>query len=189
MIVGPVVFLRLQPRLGRILIVNNAQKALLYRLREIVEETPKSGALNAAGQPLHVHRFKQAVERRADDGPALVEYARAKVHESPTDSYNALVKAGRADLTVEHSVADADAEWASEFTDHDRAVAQERLGMMIDAHQEELEAAEEEAVAHDRRIVAAVNARRVAKGLPALTQAQVAEMLKARAAKRAESDC
>lgn len=79
--------------------MNHAQKALLDRLREIIEETPKSGALNAAKHPLHVHRFKQAVDARAEDGEALVEYARAKVHEDPTGNYNALIKAGRSDLT------------------------------------------------------------------------------------------
>jgi hypothetical protein len=52
--------------------MNPAQMALLDRLREIIEETPKSGALNAAKQPLHVNRFAQAVEARAEDGDALV---------------------------------------------------------------------------------------------------------------------
>jgi hypothetical protein len=43
----------------------------LARLREIIEETPKSGALNAGKRPLHVTRLAQAVERRAEDGDAL----------------------------------------------------------------------------------------------------------------------
>src|SRR5688572_29867245 len=99
--------------------MNAAHRALLHRLRELIEETPKSGAVNAGNKPLHVTRFAQAVERRAEDGPALVKYARAKVHGKATSSYSSLLEAGRADLTVEAVVADADAEWASEFTDAD----------------------------------------------------------------------
>jgi hypothetical protein len=57
------------------------------------------------------------------------------VHQSPTDSYNALIKAGRPDLTAEAVVAaDADAPWASEFTDKDRAAARPRVGVMLAAH-------------------------------------------------------
>lgn len=166
--------------------MNHAQKALLDRLREIIEETPKSGALNAAKHPLYVHRFKQAVDARAEDGEALVKYARAKVHEDPTGSYNALIKAGRSDLTVEAAVADADAEWASEFTEVDRAAAQARLGTMIDSHRKTLDAAEAVAVAHDHKIVAEVSALRIAKGKPRLTPEQEANMLRERAARRAE---
>jgi hypothetical protein len=165
--------------------VNQAQKALLGRLRELIEETPKSGALNTANRPLHVTSFARAVEARADDGDALVEYARAKVHAAPTGSYSALIRAGRPDLTVEALVADADAQWASEFTEVDRAAARERLGTMIEAHRETQKAAEEAAVVHDRKIMADVSARRVTKGRPALTPEQEAQMLKERAAKRA----
>ena len=106
--------------------MNPAQKALLVRLREIVEETPKSGALNAGNRPLHVSGFARALEGRAEDGSALVKYARAKVYQAPMASYTALIKAGRPDLTVEGVVADADAEWATEFTDEDRAAARDR---------------------------------------------------------------
>jgi hypothetical protein len=167
--------------------MNQAQKALLDRLRQLIDETPKSGALNAAKQPLYVTRFAQAVERRAADGAALVEYVRAKVHEAATSSYSALVEVGRSDLTVEALVADADAPWASEFTNEDRAAARARLGTMIDAHRESQEALEAAAVAHDRAIVAEVSARRVAKGKPALTPEQEAAMLRERAARRATS--
>jgi len=154
--------------------VNRAQKALLDRLRELIEETPKSGALNAAKRPLYVTRSEQAVETRATDGDALAAYARAKVHEAPTGSYNALVVAGRSDLTVEALVADPDAEWASEFSEVDRAVARERLGVMVEANEAAQQAVEAEAVAHDRKIVAQVSASRLAKGKPGLTPEQEA---------------
>ena len=166
--------------------MNDAQKALLDRLREIVEETPKSGALNAAKQPLYVTRFAQAVERRAEDGEALVKYARSKVHETPTGSYNSLIKAGRPDLTVEALVADAEAKWASEFSDADRAAAQTRLGTMIEAHRKEQESVEADAVEGDRKIVAQVSASRVAKGSPELTADQKATMLKNLAERRSK---
>lgn len=83
--------------------MNAAQKALLTRLRELVEETPKSDALNAGKRALHITRFAQAVERRAEDGNALVKYARAKVHEAPTGGYTSLIEANRPDLTLRQS--------------------------------------------------------------------------------------
>lgn len=165
--------------------VNHAQKSLLDRLRELVEETPKSGALNAAKRPLYVSRFAQAVERRASDGPALVAYVREKVHEPATGSYNALVAAGRLDLSVEALVDDEDAPWASEFTDVDRAAARARLGSMLEAHGKEQEAAEAAAVEHDREIIAEVSRRRLAKGKAPLTSEQEATMLRERAERRA----
>ena len=165
--------------------MNPAQKALLVRLREIVEETPKSGALNAGNRPLHMSAFARALEGRAEDGSALVKYARAKVYQAPMASYTALIKAGRPDLTVEGVVADADAEWATEFTDEDRAAARHRLGEMIETHRKAQEGAEETAVAHDRKIAARVSASRIAKGMPGLTPEQDATMLKERAARRA----
>jgi hypothetical protein len=166
--------------------VNDAHNALLARLRDIVVETPRSGAVNAGNRPLHITRFAQAVEARAEDSAALVKYTRAKVHEAPTGSYTALIAAGRPDLTVEAVVADADAEWASEFTDADRAAARARLGDMIETHRKAQAAAEAVAVEHDRTILAKVSASRVAKGMPALTPEQEATMLAERAARRAE---
>jgi len=164
--------------------VNEAQKALLARLRELVDETPGSGALNAGGRPLHITRFSQAVEARAQNGARLVEYVRSKIHEPPTDSYNALIKADRPDLTAEAVAADVDAPWASEFTDYDRTVARARLGAMLEAHRTEQETAEAEAVEHDRKIVAQANTRRVAKGRQALTPEQEQTMLHDLAARR-----
>jgi hypothetical protein len=166
--------------------VNDAQKALLDRLREIIEETPKSGALNAAKQPLYVTRFAQAVERRAQDGDALVKYARSKVHEAPTGSYSALVKAERSDLTVEALVADTDAAWASEFSDADRSAARDRLGTMIETHRQTRHAEEAAAVEQDGKIVEQVSANRLAKGKPGLTPEQATTMLTDLAARRAE---
>ena len=164
--------------------MNDAEKALLDRLRQLVEDTPGSGALNAAKQPLHVTRFSQAVERRAKDGPKLVEYVRAKVFEKETSSYSALIEAGREDLTVESLVADADAPWASLFTDEDRAAANARLGDLRDAHREKLDEIEAAAVAEDHRVIANMNARRSEAGKAPLTAAQEADVLTRRRAAR-----
>jgi len=166
--------------------VNDAQKALLERLRVLVEETPRSGAVNAAKRPLHVTRFAQAVEARASDGQALVTYVRGKVNGAATSSYHSLIEAGRADLTVEAVVADADAPWASEFTDADRAAARERIGTMVEAHRARRDAVEAQAGEKDRRITAQVSARRIEKGKPGLTPEQEAAMLEDLAARRTE---
>lgn len=165
--------------------MNDAQKALLERLRELVIETPLSGAVNAAKRPLHITRFAQAVERRAEDGPKLVAYIRSKVDDPATSSYDALVEADRPDLTLEALVADADAPWASEFTEEDREAAKARLGDLIEASAARKVQAEADAVEKDRRIIALANKRLAADGKPALTDKQEAQMLARMAAARA----
>lgn len=158
----------------------------MARLRELIEETPKSGALNAGKKPLYVSRFAQAVERRAEDGDALVKYVRAKIHERATDGYSALIDAGRPDLTVEAVVADEDASWASEFTDADRAAARARLGEMRDAVKDRREVAESAAIEHDWKIIARMNERRESEGKPPLSPQQEADVLKRRSDERGE---
>jgi hypothetical protein len=165
-----------------------AQRALLARLRELIDETPASGALNSGKKPYHPTRFGQAIERRADDGEGLVKYVRTKIQGPPSDGYDALIEAGRPDLTVEAVVADPDAPWASEFTDDERLAATERLGTMLEASREKRAAAEALAVDEDRRIVALMNQRRAAEGKPALTPDQEAQIMSRLAAKRAASD-
>ena len=167
--------------------VNDAQIALLSRLRQIVEEAPTSGAQTAAGKPLHLTHVAKAVENRADDGPALVKYVRSKVQGPPTSSYEQLIAAGRADLTLEAVMADAEAAWASEFTDDDRSAAQARIGKMVEAHREARETAAGEAIAQDRRTLERVNDSRVGKGKPAMTPEQEDDMLKNLAARRNKS--
>ena len=164
--------------------MNQAQRALLARLREIIIETPKSGALDAGKKPYRPTRFAGAVERRSEDGPALVKYVRSKIHEPATAGYGALVEAGHAELTVEAVVADGAAPWASEFTADDRAAAAERLGQMIKTQRERQTASEAKAVEEDRRIVTLMNDRRKAAGKPALTPKQESETLARMAAKR-----
>ena len=164
--------------------MNDAQKALLARLREIVEQAPRSGAQTAAGNPLYLTHVAKAVENRVDDGPALVEYVRSKALGPPTSSYERLIAAGRADLTIEAVVADGEATWATEFSDDDRSAAQARIGQMLEAHREARETAAGEALAQDRKTLERVNESRIGKGKPALTEAQEDEMLGSLAARR-----
>ncbi|MGB0095852.1 MAG: hypothetical protein WBP81_25350 [Solirubrobacteraceae bacterium] len=110
---------------------------------------------------------------------------REKIYEEPTDGYKALIQAGRPNLTAEAVVAAGEAPWSSLFTDEDRAAARARLGAMEHEHQQKLQSLEAEAVEHDRKIVRKVSESRVAKGKPALTPKQEAEMLARMAAKRA----
>jgi hypothetical protein len=167
--------------------VDAAQHALLARLRELVIETPGSGALNAGNKPYHPTRFAQAVERRADDGAALVKYVRSKVQGPSTDGYDALIAAGRPDLTVEAVVADADAAWAPAFTDADREAAKARLGTMVEADRARRADAEASAVAKDRKIVALMNDRRSADGKPPLNPKQEAQVMASLATKRPDA--
>ena len=165
--------------------MNDAQNALLARLREIVEEAPTSGAQTAAGSPLRLTHIAKAVENRADDGPALVKYVRSKVQGPPVSSYEQLIAAGRADLTLEAVVADGEAAWASEFTDEDRAAAHARIGTMVETHREAREAAESELLAGDHKTLERVNESRTSKGKPAMTPEQEADMLKSLSTRRA----
>jgi hypothetical protein len=168
--------------------MNDAERALLARLRQIIEETPSSGALNAAKQPYYPKRFEGAIERRSDDGARLVDYMKEKVHKAPTEGYDALIAAGRPDLTAEAVVADDKAPWASLFTDADRSAAHTRLEVMQHAHQDTLDVAEAIAVGHDQEIVALTNERRVASGKPPLAEEQKAEIMARRAAERASKE-
>jgi hypothetical protein len=164
--------------------MNEAQKALLARLRELVVVTPTSGALNAAKKPLHITRFGQAVERRSEDGSALVAYIRSKVHEPASSSYDGLIDAGRSDLTIEALVADREAAWAPEFTDEDREAADARLGSMLEADKARKDATEAAAVEYDQKIIALANKRLASEGKPDLTPKQEAQMLARMAATR-----
>jgi hypothetical protein len=165
--------------------MTDAHRALLAELRRSAEETPRSGALNAGKRPYYPRRFMDAVERRAEEGDQLVSYMREKIYGVPTDGYNALIAAGHPELTAEAMVAAREAPWSSLFTDEDRAAASQRLSNMKQAHQQKLQALEAEAIEHDRRIVTRVSESRVAKGKPALTPQQEAEMLARMAAERA----
>ena len=114
-----------------------------------------------------------------------MKYVRAKVLEPATDGYDALIEAGRPDLTVEALVADANAPWASEFTDADRRAADERLGTMLESDRVRRAAAEAEAVKADRRIITLMNQQRADQGKDPLSPAQEAQVMERLAAKRA----
>jgi hypothetical protein len=160
----------------------NVLRADLHR---IIEETPRSGALNAAKQPLYVNRFRQAVEAREHDDDALLAYVAEKVTEPVTTGYNALLEADALELTVEWLVADEAKPYAGlpELVAV-RPAARTRLGEQRSIIAERKRAAEEQAVARDREIVADVNARRSAKGQPPLTSDQETDMLARLARKR-----
>jgi hypothetical protein len=159
--------------------------ALRADLHRIIEETPKSGALNAGKKPLHVHRFRAAIEAREDDDDALLAYVAAKVNDPVTTSYNALLEADALELTVEALVAD-EAKPYAELPElvAVRPSAQARLGEQQSIIVERRRAREEEAVAREREIVADVNARRQAKGNPPMTAEQETEVLARLASKR-----
>ena len=165
--------------------MNTAQAALLARLREVVAETPPSGAGGADAKPYHPTRFAQAIERRAEDGDALVKYMRTKLRARATGGYDALIEAGREDLTVEAIVADADAPWSGAFDDDDRRAASERLGTLVEAERAKRAATEADGVDKDRRIVALMNERRAGDAKAPLSPSQEADVLARLAAKRA----
>ena len=98
---------------------------------------------------------------------------------------DALIRAGRPDLTPEAVAADPDAPWAAEFSDEDRQAATERVSARLAAHRDDQDAAEAAAVEHDRKIVESVDERRAAKGSPRLSDQQKQDMMADRAERRA----
>jgi hypothetical protein len=124
----------------------------------------------------------RAVNQREHDGPALVRYIKEVLRKSDeSEGWNALLEAGRLDISFEDMVLNADEPIRGLFTDEDRRIAGRSLGEQqreIKRRGEVTEAAEKE---RDRQIVGEVAARRRAAG-----QLWTAEMEARMLAERAE---
>jgi hypothetical protein len=110
-------------------------------------------------------RVRMAIDNRAEDGPALVKYIKDLLRKSESEGWNALLEAGRLDLSFEDMVANTtDPLIAGLFSDEDRELATRLLGQQNAVIQERRTAAEDEALARDRRLTAMVREKALSKG-------------------------
>jgi hypothetical protein len=106
-----------------------------------------------------------AIDNRAEDGPALVKYIKDLLRKSESEGWNALLEAGRLDLSFEDMVANTtDPLIAGLVSDEDRELATRLLGQQNAVIQERRTAAEDEALARDRRLTAMVREKALSKG-------------------------
>jgi hypothetical protein len=110
--------------------MDSRHKALLDEVRrriELATDDPK--VLNRDGKTSwRGPRVRGAVERRADDGPALVNYIRGVLRKRESEGWNALREAGRLQYSFEDMVANPpDQRIAGLFSDDDRELARRLL--------------------------------------------------------------
>jgi hypothetical protein len=141
---------------------------LLAEIRRRLDDTrddPK--VTNSDGSNYWGPYVTRAIDKREDDGPGLVQYIKDVLRKSgDSQGWNALLEAGRLDLSFEDMVANADEPIRGLFTDEDRRIAHESLGDQRRELERRWEEAEAVEVERDRRIVARVADKRRADGKP-----------------------
>ena len=108
-----------------------AHRALLEEVRRRIElATDDPGVLNSDGRTSwRGPRVRRAVEKRADDGPALVKYIKAVLRKrGESEGWDALLEADRLEYSFEDMVArPPDPRIAGLFSDEDRELASRLL--------------------------------------------------------------
>ncbi|HWT93298.1 MAG TPA: hypothetical protein VN238_09900 [Solirubrobacteraceae bacterium] len=168
--------------------MNEAQRELLNEIRRRLAAAKDAPEVqNANGSNYWAPYVTRAVDKRADDGPALVAYIQSVLRKPDrSEGWSALLEAGRLDLSFEDMVANADEPIRSLFTDEDREIAGRTLAAQTVEVDRRREAAETTAVDEDRRIVARVAASRRAAGKPWTDEIE-AQMFADRAERRRKS--
>jgi hypothetical protein len=165
--------------------MDEAHQALLDELRRRLRETRDDPDVkNAGGSNYWGPYVTRAVEKREHDGPGLVRYVKDMLRKSgDSEGWNALLEAGRLDLSFEDMVVHAAEPIRSLFSDEDREVAERSLRTQqgqLDARHDTAEAIE---VERDRKIAGMVGEKRLAGGKP-WTDEMEAQLLAERAARR-----
>lgn len=165
--------------------MDDAHRALLAEIRRrLAEVRDDPDVMNSDGSNYWGPYVTRAVDQREGDGPGLVEYIKSVLRKpGESEGWNALLEAGRLDLSFEDMVANAVEPIRSLFTDEDRGIAARLLGGQRAEIDRRRDASEAVALERDRKIVAGVAARRRAQGKP-WTAEMEAQMLADRAAGR-----
>jgi hypothetical protein len=151
--------------------MDDTHRALRDEILRRLDETREDPTVkNTDGSNYWGPRITKAVKDREDDGPALVTYVKSVLRKSgDSEGWNALVEAGRLDLSFEDLVLHADEPIRGLFTDQDRELATqilddytEAIGRKADELEAEAAAREAAEIERDRRIVAGVRQRREA---------------------------
>ena len=145
-----------------------SHQALLTKRRRRLKETADDKAvMNTDGSNYWGPYVTRAIKDREDDGPALVAYIKSVLRKSgDSEGWNALLEAGRLDLSFEDMVLNASDPVRGLFSDEDREIATRLLGEQRAEIERRWEADEAVAVDHDREIVALVAEKRLREGKP-----------------------
>jgi hypothetical protein len=167
------------------LAVNGAHNALLLEVRrrlEAARDDPR--VTNSDGSNYWGPYVTRAINKREDDGPALVQYIKDVLRKSDeSEGWNSLLEAHRLDLSFEDMVLNAREPIRGLFSDEDREIAKRSLGTQEGEIERRREAQESEEIERDCRVVAQVAASRKAAGKPWTGEMETA-MLADRAERR-----
>jgi hypothetical protein len=145
--------------------VDSAQALLAEIRRRLEAARDDPNVTNADGSNYWGPYVTRAIDQRAHDGPALVQYIKTVLRKTgESQGWSALLEGDRLDISFEEMVANADEPIRGLFTDEDREIARQSLGEQQDVLSQRREAEEAVELERDRRIVAAVAAKRVADG-------------------------
>jgi tetratricopeptide (TPR) repeat protein len=112
----------------------DAIAALVSDLHWQIDQLPRRGIKDNAGNPYNPSYYKRGLQNAIDRGGlAVAEYVRRYVYKAPSDGYRKLEEADSLDLACEALVADATKPYAHLFTEADRAAATTRLAPHIEA--------------------------------------------------------
>jgi hypothetical protein len=166
--------------------VDRAHQALLAEIRSRLDAAREDRKItNVGGSNYWGPYVTRAINEREHDGPALVGYIKSVLRKSgDSEGWNALLEAGRLDISFEDMVVNAAEPIRSLFSDEDRELGAQSLGEQsaeLDRRREEAEATELE---RDRQVLADMDDRRVSHGKAKLTESQRAGVLVDRAARR-----
>jgi hypothetical protein len=148
--------------------MEEAHKALLGEIRRRLDAARDDPHVtNSDGSNYWGPYVTRAINKREHDGPALVQYIKDVLRKSgESEGWNALLEADRLDISFEDMVLNAVKPIRGLFSDEDRRIAERSLGEQEGEIGRRREAAEAVSVERDRKIVAAVAARRRAEGKP-----------------------
>src|SRR5688500_13390143 len=106
--------------------MNEAHKALLAEIRRrLAEARDDPNVTNSDGSNYWGPYVTRAVDQRAHDGPALVQYIKGVLRKSgESEGWNSLLEAGRLDISFEDMVLRAVEPIRGLFSDEDRRIAE-----------------------------------------------------------------
>jgi hypothetical protein len=114
----------------RFRLVDRAHQLLLAEIRRRVEAAHEDPHVtNADGSSWSGPYVTRAINRREDDGPALVQYIKYVLRKpGESQGWNALLEGDRLDISFEEMVLNADEPIRGLFDDEDREIAARSLG-------------------------------------------------------------
>lgn len=108
--------------------------ALVSDLSWQIDQLPRRGIRDSAGNPYNPSYYKRGLKKAIHDGGlAVPDYLRQCISKPASDGYRKLEDADSMDLACESLVADENKPYAHLFTDADRAAARKRLAPYLAA--------------------------------------------------------